>query len=203
MATCCSSSRRLQIITSHLAPAGSLHGLIFAQPTSEVLRELLVHAKKVKGTSPAPINGIAGLKALVGKELGVTEYVRISQERINAFADATGDHQWIHVDVERANKESPFGGPIAHGLLTLSLAPWFVEQVMPRVGGVKYGVNYGFNKIRFVSPVAANSNLRARINVHEVTDVKGGVQVVLKLNFELEGSDKPAATVEWIVRHYV
>ena len=98
------------------------------------------------------VNGIAGLKELVGQHLGYSDYLEITQERVNLFADATGDHQWIHVDVERAKAESPFGGPIAHGYLTLSLGPVLVPQVM-QVEGIKMGVNYGCEKVRFPSPV--------------------------------------------------
>src|SRR6476620_6343462 len=105
------------------------------------------------------IEGIAGLRKLAGEHLGYSDYIEITQERVNLFADATGDHQWIHVDVERAKKESPFGGPIAHGYLTLSLGPVLYPQVVA-IKGFSMGVNYGANKIRFMSPVPVGSNLR-------------------------------------------
>ena len=107
------------------------------------------------------INGIAGLRELVGTHLGYSDYMEITQERVNTFAEATGDHQWIHVDPERAQAESPFGGPIAHGYLTLSLGPVLAPQIM-RVEGVRMGVNYGAAKVRFPSPVPVGSKLRPR-----------------------------------------
>ncbi len=147
------------------------------------------------------IEGIEGLKGLVGEEIGVSDYRDISQDLINRFADATGDHQWIHIDVERAQRESPFGTTIAHGYLLVSLIPLFSEEIFT-VGGVKLVVNYGLNKVRFVSPVPAGSQLRMRSRLQELTEVPGGYQAVLGLTLERDGEDKPACVVEQLVRFY-
>ncbi|MEY4128993.1 MAG: putative 3-hydroxyacyl-thioester dehydratase, partial [Actinomycetota bacterium] len=120
------------------------------------------------------IKSVDELKSLIGKHLGFSDYRTITQEQVNIFADATGDHQWIHIDVERA-KAGPFGGPIAHGYLTLSLGPVFLPQIFG-VEGVAMGVNYGTNKVRFPSPVPVGSNLRAGVKLLNVEDVTGGVQ---------------------------
>src|SRR5579871_6642826 len=124
---------------------------------------------------PTIINGLDDLNARVGQHLGYSDYVEITQDQVNTFAEATGDHQWIHVDVERA-KEGPFGGPIAHGFLTLSLAPSLLHDVYA-VEGVKMGVNYGLNKLRFPSPVPVGSKVRAGAALKEVTEIDGGAQV--------------------------
>jgi acyl dehydratase len=141
------------------------------------------------------------LKAAKGKAEYVSDWLEIDQSRINKFADATEDHQWIHVDVERAQKESPFGGPIAHGFLTLSLIPmWLAECVHVEQ---KMGVNYGANKIRLISPVRAGSKLRGRFLLETVTDVDAGaVQVIWQVTIEQEGAQKPACVAEFITRHY-
>jgi acyl dehydratase len=148
------------------------------------------------------IQGIDGLKAKVGEHLGYSDYLEITQDRVNRFADATGDHQWIHVDVDRANRESPFGGPIAHGYLTLALAPSLLPQVL-RVEGVTMGVNYGANKVRFPSPVPVGSKLRAGADITSVEDVGGGgAQVTLDVTFEVEGAPKPACVAQVVFRYY-
>jgi acyl dehydratase len=147
------------------------------------------------------IEGIDGLKALVGQEIGVSDWREISQDLINRFADATDDHQWIHIDVERARRESPFGTTIAHGYLILSLVAPFNEEIFT-VDGVKLVVNYGLNKVRFVSPVPAGSQLRMRSRLAELTEVPGGHQAVLALTLEREGEEKPACVVEQLVRFY-
>src|SRR6476646_6907519 len=136
------------------------------------------------------IEGMAGLRAKVGEHLGYSDWVEITQDQVNRFADATGDHQWIHVDVERA-KAGPFGGPIAHGYLTLSLGPVLLPQIM-RVNGVAMGVNYGTNKVRFPSPVPVGSKLRLGATLTGVEDVAGGAQLTIALVFEMEGASKPA-----------
>ena len=148
------------------------------------------------------IQGIAGLKALVGTHLGYSDYVEITQDRVNTFADATGDHQWIHVDPERAKAESPFGGPIAHGYLTLSLGPVLYPQVV-RIEGFTMGVNYGANKVRFPSPVPVGSKLRLGVKLLGVEDIAGGVQTTLEFTFECEGASKPSCVAEVIYRSYV
>ncbi|ORB30332.1 MaoC family dehydratase [Mycolicibacterium parafortuitum] len=139
------------------------------------------------------------LAAAGGRELGPTEWLEITQERIDLFADATDDHQWIHVDPERA-ATGPFGGTIAHGLLTLSLLPRFMHQ-MYRVDGVTMAINYGLNKVRFISPVPVGAKVRARATVAEVTGVEGGVQATLVTTIEIDGADKPAAVIESIIRY--
>ena len=148
------------------------------------------------------INGIEELKSKVGEHLGYSDWIEVTQERVNLFADATGDHQWIHVDVERAKAESPFGGPIAHGYLTLSLAPALVPQVV-QVHGFSMAVNYGAGKVRFPSPVPVGSKLRAGVELIGVEDVKGGVQVEMKLTFEVEGAAKPSCVAEALYRYFV
>jgi acyl dehydratase len=147
------------------------------------------------------IEGIEGLRALVGQEIGVSDWREIDQDLINRFADATGDHQWIHIDVERARRESPFGTTIAHGYLILSLVPAFNEEIFT-VEGLKLVVNYGLNKVRFVSPVPAGSRLRMRGHLAELSEVPGGQQAVLALTLEREGEEKPACVVEQLVRFY-
>jgi acyl dehydratase len=147
------------------------------------------------------VQGIAGLRELAGQHVGYSDYVEITQERVNQFAEATGDYQWIHVDVERAKRESPYGGPIAHGYLTLSLGPTLVPQVM-RVDGIKMGVNYGCNKVRFPAPVPVGSKLRVGVELIEVTDVEGGVQVTARQTFEVEGAEKPSCVADTVSRYY-
>lgn len=134
-----------------------------------------------------------------GTELGPTDWLEITQERVNTFADATGDHQWIHVDPERA-AAGPFGGTIAHGLLTLALLPHFMHDLYG-VDGVAMAINYGLNKVRFISPVPVGAKLRARSTVAEVAAVSGGAQATMVTTIELEGADKPAAVIESIIRY--
>ncbi len=145
------------------------------------------------------INGLDELRAAVGRDLGTSEWLEITQERVNTFAEATGDRQWIHVDVERARSESPFGGPIAHGYLTLSLTNLFLPQVV-EVTGISSGVNYGVNKVRFPTAVPVGSRVRGRVTLEAAEDVKGGVQTTMVITVELEGSEKPACIVEAISR---
>ncbi len=146
-------------------------------------------------------NSLAELKDLIGQEVAQSEWVEISQERVNAFADATGDHQWIHIDVERAKLESPFGGPIAHGFLTLSLLPMLVANAI-KLTYVKMGVNYGLNKVRFPSPVPVGSRVRARLKLLEIEDIKDGAQLTWEVTIEREGQDKPVCVAESISRAY-
>ncbi len=145
--------------------------------------------------------GLEGLRALAGSDLGASEWLEMTQERINTFADATGDRQWIHVDPERA-KQGPFGGPIAHGYLTLSLViPMFVELL--DIQGVKMSVNYGMEKVRFPSPVPVGSMIRLKVVVDSVEDVAGnGVQMAMDFTVEIEGSVKPACVAQVLYRHY-
>ena len=133
----------------------------------------------------------------VGEELGSTDWLEITQERVDAFADATGDHQWIHVDVEKA-KDGPFGGTIAHGYLTLSLIPQFTPELF-RLDTPGAKLNYGVNKVRFPSPVPVGSRVRATVSVGEVTDVSAGKQLVTRYTIEIEGESKPACVAETVV----
>jgi acyl dehydratase len=153
-------------------------------------------------STPITVDGVEGIKTLVGKDLGKSDWIEITQEKVDLFAEATGDHQWIHVDPERARKESPFGGPIAHGYLTLSLTPLFLPQLM-EFTGFSMGVNYGTEKVRFPSPVPVGSKLRAGAVVDQVTEIKGGVQLQVTLTFEVEGGTKPACVATILVRQYV
>jgi acyl dehydratase len=148
------------------------------------------------------ISGLDELRTYVGKEIGVSNWCEVSQEMINAFADATGDHQWIHVDVARAKQESPYGGPIAHGFLTLSLTPKLMWEVY-KVDGVKMGVNYGVNKVRFPAPVPAGSRVRAHVKLLELQEIEGGAQAITQVTFEREGNDKPVCVAETVSRWYV
>ena len=147
------------------------------------------------------IDGIDGLKAKVGDHLGFSDYLEVTQEQVNTFADATGDHQWIHVDPERASKESPFGGPIAHGYLTLSLLASLSSQVLV-VTDTVMGVNYGLNKVRFPSPVPVGSKVRLTATLKSVEEVAGGLQLTLSAVIEREGGDKPVCIAEPVYRYY-
>ena len=138
--------------------------------------------------------------ALSGQHLGWSDWFMVDQSRVNLFADATDDHQWIHVDPERA-ASGPFGGPIAHGYLTLSLIPALIHQVLA-VEGMKFGVNYGCNKVRFPAPVKVGSKLRLGASVGAVEDVKDGVQVILEVTLSTEDSDKPSCAAEVVYRYY-
>lgn len=146
------------------------------------------------------IDGIENFQSLVGQHLGYSPYVTVTQEQVNLFADATGDHQWIHVDPERA-KEGPFGRTIAHGYLTLSLLPVLLSQVV-RVSGVSMGINYGTNKVRFPAPVPVGSEVRAGASVASVEDVAGGIQVVLDVTVEVRDAPKPSCVAQIVTRYY-
>ncbi|MEZ5373366.1 MAG: MaoC family dehydratase [Microthrixaceae bacterium] len=148
------------------------------------------------------VHGIAGLQELVGQHLGYSDYIEITQEQVNTFADATGDHQWIHVDPERAAKESPFGGPIAHGYLTLSLGPTLMPSILV-VSGIKMGVNYGAGKVRFPSPVPVGSKLRLGAKLDSIEELpNNGAQVTMTFTFEVEDAPKPSCVAEIIFRYY-
>lgn len=143
---------------------------------------------------------LADLAAMVGQEVTVSEWVHITQERINQFAQATGDHQWIHVDPERA-KSGPFGTTIAHGFLTLSLIPCFFDESVS-VRQLRMGVNYGLNKVRFVAPVPVDSRLRGRMRLDKADPVEGGMQLLWTVSIEREGSEKPVCVAESLARMY-
>ena len=145
--------------------------------------------------------GIADMKEKVGTHLGYSDWLTVTQQQVDLFADATGDHQWIHVDPERAKKESPFGGAIAHGYLTLSLAPVLLSQVYS-VSGTSMGLNYGLNRVRFPSPVPVGSRLRLGATLQAIEEIPGGAQVVVAMTFEVEGQEKPACVAEAVYRFY-
>ena len=145
---------------------------------------------------------LADLAACVGQHVATSDWVLITQDQVNRFADATGDHQWIHVDVERA-KNGPFGAPIAHGFLTLSLLPQFFDNTV-QVKGVRMGVNYGLNKVRFMAPVPVGSRLRAQLKLQSATPIDGnGLQIQWDVTIEREGGDKPVCVAESLARMYV
>ncbi len=147
------------------------------------------------------IQNLEELKKMTGQEVGVSDWHEVTQESINKFADATLDHQWIHVDPERARRESPFGGPIAHGYYTLSLAPYLLANVMD-VKEKKMGVNYGLNKLRFTAPVPIPSQVRLRATLTQIEEIRGGVQATFTLQFEVNGKEKPACVAEALYRYY-
>jgi acyl dehydratase len=146
-------------------------------------------------------DGVLSMKDKVGQHLGYSSWHEVTQEQVNLFADATGDHQWIHVDPERAGRESPFGGTVAHGYLTLSLAPVLLSEVIS-VSGVSFGVNYGCNRVRFPSPVPVGGRLRLGAVIASVEEISGGAQVVVELTLEVEGSEKPSCVAEAVYRYY-
>ena len=144
------------------------------------------------------LDGPDAVKAAVGTHLGYSDWLTVDQERVNLFADATGDHQWIHVDPERA-KDGPFGGPIAHGYLTLSLSNYFLPQIV-ETRGFSAGVNYGADKVRFISPVKVGDRIRAGADLVEVSDVNGGLQTLVRVTIEIEGGTKPACVIDSLSR---
>lgn len=148
------------------------------------------------------IENLAQLSDLVGKEVAVSDWLEVTQQRINEFAQATGDFQWIHVDVARAEKESVYGTTIAHGFLTLSLLSCFLVETI-EVRGARMGVNYGMNRVRFTGPVSSGSRVRARFVLGALEDIKGGVQMTWNVSVEREGADKPVLVAEWLTRRYV
>jgi acyl dehydratase len=150
-------------------------------------------------TMPTVFKDPDAVKAAIGTHLGYSDWLQIDQDRIDLFAESTGDHQWIHVDEQRA-KEGPFGATIAHGYLTLSLTNVFLPQLVS-VEQLAMGINYGVNKVRFMTPVRVGSRIRGGAEIVSVEDIPGGVQVVFKITVELEGSDKPACVVENVTRY--
>ena len=148
------------------------------------------------------IESVAKLRELVGREVGAGEWVEVSQARIDQFAEATEDRQWIHTDAERAARESPFKGTVAHGFLTLALLSELLRTAVS-VGGVRMGVNYGLNRVRFVAPVPAGSRVRGRFVLTALEEIRGGVQAAWGVRVEREGRDKPCCVAEWLVRYYV
>jgi acyl dehydratase len=148
------------------------------------------------------IENINELRALVGQEVSASDWFEVTQERINLFAEATEDRQWIHTEPERASRESPFKTTIAHGFLTLSLLSELMKRAVS-VGGLRMGINYGLNRVRFVSPVPSGARIRARFTLSEVEEISGGLQVNWSVTVESEGSARPCCVAEWLVRYYV
>jgi acyl dehydratase len=148
------------------------------------------------------IEGIGELKSLVGQQVGTSDWLTVSQEQIRAFAEVTGDRQWIHVDTERARAESPIGTTIAHGFLTLSLLSRLHAQAVQVRGDFKMAINYGLNRVRYPSPVPAGSRIRAHSTLQSVDEIPGGIQALWLVTVEMEGHPKPALVAEWIVRFY-
>lgn len=144
---------------------------------------------------------LAELSGVVGQQIATSDWMVVGQDRINAFAETTDDHQWIHVDSERARAESPFSATIAHGFLTLSLTSTLMRNALT-IDGPRMTLNYGLNRVRFVSPVPSGSRIRARIAVQKVDDLGDSTQVIWNVTIEREGSDKPCVVAEWIVRYY-
>ena len=149
-------------------------------------------------TAQSVLDGAEAVRAAVGTHLGYSEWLEIDQDRVNTFADATGDHQWIHVDPERA-KDGPFGAPIAHGYLTMSLSNYFMPQIV-ETRGFSAGINYGVDKVRFPSPVKVGERIRAGAEMIEVSEVKGGIQTVVRITIEIEGGTRPACVIDSISR---
>jgi acyl dehydratase len=147
------------------------------------------------------IDSIEGLKDLVGSEIGVSDWLAVTQERILQFAEVTEDRQWIHVDRQRAQRESPYGTTVAHGFLTLSLLGQFLKQVV-EVRGAPVGINYGLNRARFPAPVRSGTRIRARVGLDSARDFQGGMEAVFSFIVECEGTEKPCCVAQWIVRYY-
>jgi acyl dehydratase len=147
------------------------------------------------------LDDVGALRARVGQELGTSDWLEITQDRIAAFADATGDHQWIHVDPQRAAAEGPFGTTIAHGFLTLSLISSLMRETLS-IGGLRMTINYGLNRVRFVSPVPRGSRIRVHLVLAAVEEVADAVQATWAVTVEREGSARPALVAEWLVRYY-
>jgi acyl dehydratase len=152
--------------------------------------------------APLVVNDLQSLKELVGREIGVSDWFRVTQERIQEFAEATADRQWIHLDRERASKESPYGGTIAHGFLTLSLISHLMKDVMEIRSGVRLAVNYGLNRVRFPAAVRTDSRVRAQVTLLALKELPDCVEVIFAVTVEIEKSDKPGCVAEWIVRYY-
>jgi acyl dehydratase len=142
------------------------------------------------------------LRTRVGQEIGASNWREITQSQIDQFANVTGDHQWIHLDQERARRESPYGTTIAHGFLTVSLLPRLIDEAVQIEGVFKLRVNYGFNRLRFTGAVPSGSRIRARFVLHSIKDVEGGVEIAWLTNVDVEGREKPALVAEWLGRNY-
>jgi acyl dehydratase len=152
--------------------------------------------------TPFVVESADGIKNLVGKEIAASDWLVVTQEQINTFADATGDRQWIHLDEERAKRESPFGRTIAHGFLTLSLLSQLMQRAIRIRGGSRLAVNYGLNRVRFPAPVREGSKIRGRFTLASFKDLGDSYEAIFHCSVDCEGSEKPACVAEWIVRYY-
>ena len=148
------------------------------------------------------VHGVEELKTLVGQEAGISDWHTVTHEQIDRFAEVTGDDQWIHVDVDRARRESPYGTTIAHGFLTVSMLSALVKEAVDVRGDYKMRINYGFNRLRFTGSVPAGGRIRARFTLNSVKDVEGGVEIAWGVAVEVEGREKPALVAEWLGRTY-
>lgn len=148
------------------------------------------------------INNLEELFSMIGKEVSLSDWLEITQERINKFADVSGDYQWIHIDVERAKKDSPYKTTVAHGFLTLSLLTFLESQAVKIKMPYKMRINYGLNKVRFPAPVPAGSKIRASLKLMAVEKIPNGLQLIWDITIEREGSSKPCCVAEWILRYY-
>ncbi len=148
------------------------------------------------------LKSLQSLKDYVDREIATTDWLVVTQERILQFAEATGDRQWIHVDPERAQRESPYGAAIAHGFLTLSMMSHFMREAIQLPGEVRQAINYGLNRVRFPAPVRAGEKIRARIRLQSCRDLAGSVEAVFDITIETEGAEKPCCAAEWILRYY-
>jgi acyl dehydratase len=148
------------------------------------------------------LDSLQSLKDYVGREIATTDWLPVTQERILQFADATGDRQWIHVDPERARRESPYGSAIAHGFLTLSLLSHFMREAIQLPGNVRQTINYGLNRVRFPAPVRAGEKIRARVRLQSCRELPNSVEAVFDITIETEGAEKPCCAAEWILRYY-
>ena len=158
--------------------------------------------RKPKSMPPLALQSLRQLHAYVGKEIATTGWMQMTQQRIQQFAEVSGDEQWIHVDAERARRESPYGGVIAHGFLTLSLATHFLRETIQVPSEVRQTINYGLNRVRFPAPVRAGENIRARIALQSCKDLPGSIEAIFKITMEVESSTKPCCVAEWIVRYF-
>jgi acyl dehydratase len=150
---------------------------------------------------PIVLETLQSLKNFLGREIAITDWFLVTQERIRRFAEATEDRQWIHIDPERARSESPYGAPIAHGFLTLSLLSYFIKQAIQIPRDVRLSVNYGLNRVRFPAPVRAGSEIRARVTLQSLKDLPDGVEAVFGVSMECKGAAKPCCVAEWVVRY--
>ena len=151
---------------------------------------------------PLVLETLQSLKEFTGREIATTDWLQVTQERIRQFADATEDHQWIHVDPERAQRESPYGTTIAHGFLTLSLLGYFLRQAIQIPTDVRLTVNYGLNRVRFPAPVRSGTQIRARVALQSFKELPDSVEAIFVITVEAEGSEKPCCVAEWILRYY-